>query len=215
MKPIPSLTVASAILSVSQLMLATAFPDPSLDEHDAASKKETAVLAGGCFWGVEAVFNHVKGVTGVVSGYSGGDKNSAHAELVEAGRTGHAESVKLTYDPSKITYGQILKVFFSVAHNPTELNRQGPDVGPQYRSVIFYLNDEQKRIAEAYLKELDAAAIFPQKIVTELTEFKAFYPAEKFLQHYSEQHPSEPYVLQNDLPKLAALEREYPAIYKK
>ncbi len=185
------------------------FPDPSVDETDRTPRVEKAVLAGGCFWGMEALFDHVKGIQSVVSGYSGGDKKTAHTAQVESGKTGHAESVMLTYDPSKITYGQILKIFFSVAHDPTQLNRQGGDTGPQYRSVIFYASEEQKRAAETYIAQLDAAKVFRGKVVTEVVPLKAFYPAEEFLQHYSEKHPDDPYVVQVDLPKLRELKEKF------
>jgi len=190
------------------------FPDASVDQH-AAKGKETAVFAGGCFWGVDAVFKNVKGVTNVVSGYSGGDKNTAVYETVSTGRTGHAESVQVTYDPSQVTYGQLLKVYFAVAHDPTELNRQGPDSGPQYRSAIFYANDEQKRIAQAYIDQLDQAHTFPKKIVTQLNPLKAFYPAEEYHQNFLERNPNYPYIVYNDLPKLKALKKQFPALCKR
>jgi len=190
------------------------FPDASVDEH-AAKGKETAVFAGGCFWGVDAVFKNVKGVTNVVSGYSGGEKNTAVYETVSTGRTGHAESVQVTYDPSQVTYGQLLKVYFAVAHDPTELNRQGPDSGPQYRSAIFYANDEQKRIAQAYIDQLDQAHTFPKKIVTQMTPLKAFYPAEEYHQNFLERNPNYPYIVYNDLPKLKALKQQFPALCKR
>jgi len=192
-----------------------AFPDPPVDEsgHHAA-KRESAVLAGGCFWGVEAVFDHVQGVVNAVSGYSGGNKKTAHTVLVEGGGTGHAESVKLTYDPAKITYGQILKIFFSVVHDPTELNHQGPDIGPQYRSVIFYGDDDQKNVAEAYIRQLDQAKVFAGKIVTEVVPLHGFYAAEELHQHFSDRHPDNPYVVANDLPKLAALKKKFPELYR-
>jgi len=203
--------ICSAALS---LVSARTFPPPPVDETSPASKKETAVLAGGCYWGVEEVFDHVKGVTAVVSGYSGGDKKTARPELIEAGKTRHAESVKITYEPSKITYGQILQLFFSVVHDPTEVNRQGPDTGPQYRSIIFYASDEQKNIAEAYIRQLDASGVYPQKIVTEVVPFQAFYSAGEAQQHYSARHPDQPYVIQNDVPKVQALKEQYPQFYK-
>jgi len=191
------------------------FPDPRIDEPERhASKRETAVLAGGCFWGVEAVYDHVKGVVSTVSGYSGGDRKTAHTSMVESGGTGHAESVKLTYDPSKISYGQILKIFFSVVHNPTERNRQGPDVGPQYRSVIFFADEKQKSVAEAYIHQLDQANVYGARIVTEVVPLRGFYAAEEVHQHYSERNPQDPYVVANDLPKLTALKRDFPGLYK-
>ena len=169
---------------------AASFPDATIDEKTAKGS-ETAVFAGGCFWGVDAVFKNVKGVTGVVSGYSGGEKNTAQYETVSTGRTGHAESVQVTYDPSQVTYGQLLKVYFAVAHDPTELNRQGPDSGTQYRSAIFYNNEEQKRIAQSYIDQLDKAHTFNgKKIVTQVAQLKAFYPAEEYHQNYLERNPN-------------------------
>ena len=189
-------------------------PDPKLDTPLAqGTGTQTAVFAGGCFWGVEAVFEHVKGVTQVVSGYAGGSAKTAHYEIVSSGTTGHAESVRVTYDPARISYGQLLKVFFSVAHNPTELDRQGPDTGTQYRSAIFFSNDEQKQIAKAYIAQLQAAHTFARPIVTDLTPLKAFYEAEAYHQHYLARHPDQPYIVINDLPKLANLQREFPALY--
>jgi peptide-methionine (S)-S-oxide reductase len=176
---------------------------------------QTAVLAGGCFWGVEAVFEHLKGVTNVVSGFAGGDRSTAHYETVSTGRTGHAESVQITYDPQQITYGEILKVYFAIAHDPTELNRQGPDYGTQYRSAIFYANDDQKKVAEAYIQQLDAAGVFKHKIVTEVAPLKGFYPAESYHQHYLQSHMDQPYIVYNDLPKLEALKKQYPQMCKR
>jgi peptide-methionine (S)-S-oxide reductase len=192
----------------------TAFPNPAVDALIATSKGEqTAVVAGGCFWGIQAVFQHVKGVINATSGYSGGAANTAEYELVSTGETGHAESVKITYDPSQITYGQLLRVFFSVAHDPTQLNRQGPDSGTQYRSVIFYNSDEQKRIAEAYVVQLEKARMFPRQIVTQLVALKAFYPAEAYHQDYAAQHPNNPYIVYNDAPKVAHLHQKFPELY--
>ena len=193
----------------------TPIPDPELDAPLAKVKGEQkAVLAGGCFWGIEAVFEHVKGVSNAKSGYSGGDAESADYGQVSSGRTGHAESVLVTYDPSQVTYGQLLKVFFSVAHDPTELNRQGPDRGTQYRSAIFYGNEEQKRIAEAYIKQLDRAKVFNQPIVTQVTPLQAFHDAEAYHQNYLAQHPNEPYIVINDIPKLDNLRKHLPKLYK-
>jgi peptide-methionine (S)-S-oxide reductase len=189
-------------------------PDPAVDLPVAkAQGAETAVLAGGCFWGVEAVFEHVKGVTQVTSGYAGGTAATATYDKVSMGNTGHAESVSITYDPSKVTYGQLLKVFFSVAHDPTELNRQGPDTGTQYRSAIFYANEDQKRIAQAYIAQLNAAKTFRRPIVTEVTPLKAYYPAEAYHQDYLARNPTQPYIVINDLPKIAALQKQLPALY--
>ena len=181
----------------------------------AAKSKQTAVLAGGCFWGVDAVFKHVKGVSNVVSGYSGGEKNTAQYETVSTGSTGHAESVKITYDPSQVSYAELLRIFFSVATDPTELNRQGPDVGTQYRSVIFYTNDEQKQTALVYIDQLNKAKAFSNSIVTQVIPFRAFYPAESYHQDYLAQHPDNPYIVFNDLPKLRNLKKEFPDLYKR
>jgi len=189
-------------------------PNPAVDAELATSKSEqTAVVAGGCFWGIQAVFQHVKGVIRATSGYSGGAANTAEYELVSNGNTGHAESVKIAYDPSQITYGQLLRVFFSVAHDPTELNRQGPDTGNQYRSSIFYANDEQKRIAEAYIAQLEKAKVFPRPIVTQVVPLKAFYPAEAYHQDYAAHHPDNPYIVYNDAPKVAHLQQQFPDLY--
>ena len=190
-------------------------PNPTIDAPLAKVKGEqTAVLAGGCFWGIEAVYEHVKGVTRVESGYAGGSAESAQYGTVSSGETGHAESVHITYDPSQVTYGQLLKVFFAVAHDPTELNRQGPDTGKQYRSAIFYANDEQKRIAESYIAQLDQAKIFPHRIVTQVAPLKGFYEAERYHQDYLVNHPDEPYIVYNDLPKLESLRKQLPELYR-
>jgi peptide-methionine (S)-S-oxide reductase len=190
------------------------FPNPAVDAPPAtAHSKQTAVVAGGCFWGIQAVFQHVKGVLQATSGYSGGSQATAEYEEVSTGTTGHAESVEITYDPAQISYGQLLKIFFSVAHDPTELNRQGPDVGSQYRSVIFYNSDEQKRIAEAYITQLGRAKVFSSPIVTQVVPLKAFYPAEAYHQNFAALHPNDPYIVYNDAPKVAHLQREYPQLY--
>lgn len=196
-------------------LTAGTFPDPATDVAAAPQGKEKAVFAGGCFWGVDAVFKHVKGVKQVVSGYSGGSRATAEYETVSTGRTGHAESVEITYDPAQVTFGQLLKVFFAVAHDPTELNRQGPDTGTQYRSSIFYRNDEQKRVAEAYIQQLDAARVFKHPIVTKVVPFEAFYPAEGYHQNFLERNPTYPYIVYNDLPKLEALKKQLPELCKK
>lgn len=189
-------------------------PDPAVDAKLATTKgQQTVVLAGGCFWGIEAVFEHVKGVTGVTVGYSGGAEKTAHYETVSTGKTGHAESVEIVYDPSRITYGQLLKVFFAVAHDPTELNRQGPDTGTQYRSAIFYANDEQKQIAEAYIKQLDQAKAFGQPIVTQVAALNSFYKAEAYHQDYAFHHPDDSYIVYNDLPKVENLRQQFPDLY--
>jgi peptide-methionine (S)-S-oxide reductase len=174
--------------------------------------KQTAVLAGGCFWGVDAVFKHVKGVENVVAGYAGGSAATAHYEVVSAGRTGHAESVKITFDPAKISYSGLLRIFFSVAHDPTQLNRQGPDEGTQYRSVIFYANEDQKQIALAYIDQLNKAQAFKKPIVTQVVPLKAFYPAEGYHQNFLALHPDDPYIVYNDLPKLRKLRKQFPAL---
>jgi peptide-methionine (S)-S-oxide reductase len=175
---------------------------------------QTAVFAGGCFWGVEGVFEHLKGVSKVVSGYAGGSKNTANYEAVSAGSTDHAESVQITYDPQKISYGQLLKVFFVIAHDPTELNRQGPDTGTQYRSAIFFTNNDQKKVAEAYIKQLNSAHVFPKPIVTQIAAFQQFYPAEEHHQDFIARNPKYPYVVVNDLPKLDRLRQEFPEMTK-
>ena len=180
-----------------------------------AAQTETALLAGGCFWGVQAVFQHVKGVKDATSGYSGGSVASPGYEEVSTGKTGHAESVKIIFDPSQITYGQLLKVFFSVAHDPTQLNRQGPDTGSQYRSIIFYANEEQQHIAEAYISQLGQAKSFPARIVTQVVPLKAFYSAESYHQNYATLHPYDPYIAINDAPKVEHLRRQLPDLYKK
>jgi len=192
----------------------TVLPSPAVDAAISASKGEqTVVVAGGCFWGIQAVFQHVKGVTDATSGYSGGSAKTAEYELVSTGETGHAESVKITYDPSQITYGELLRVFFSVAHDPTQLNRQGPDSGSQYRSAIFYNSDEQKRIANAYIVQLEKARVFPRPIVTQVVPLTAFYPAEAYHQDYATLHPDNPYIVYNDAPKVAHLRQEFPELY--
>jgi peptide-methionine (S)-S-oxide reductase len=192
----------------------TALPQPALDEPLASSSsQETAVVAGGCFWGIQAVFQHVNGVVSATSGYSGGSAATAEYEIVSTGTTNHAESVKIVYDPSKVTYGQLLQVFFSVAHDPTQLNRQNPDEGTQYRSVVFFGNDQQKRVAQAYIAQLEQAKVFPQKIVTQVVPLKAFYPAEGYHQNYARLHPDSPYIARYDLPKVANLQQQFPQLY--
>jgi peptide-methionine (S)-S-oxide reductase len=189
-------------------------PKPAIDDSLATTKgQENLVLAGGCFWGIQAVFKHVKGVTSSTSGYSGGSANTAQYETVSGGDTGHAESVKVVYDPSQVTYGQLLRIFFAV-HNPTELNRQGPDTGTQYRSVIFYESPDQQKIADAYVKQLDAAKVFSAPIVTQVAPFKAFYTAEAYHQDYAAKHPHDPYIMICDLPKLSVLKKDFPDFYR-
>ena len=180
----------------------------------ASGDKDTAVFSGGCFWGVDAVFKHVKGVTKVVSGYAGGAANTAQYETVSTGTTGHAESVQVTYDPSKVSYDDLLKVFFFVAHDPTELNRQGPDSGTQYRSSIFYENDAQKKMAVDYIAQLDQKRAFSKPIVTKVVPFTGFYPAEAYHQNYLELHPDQPYIVFNDLPKLDQFQKDLPGLYQ-
>ena len=189
-------------------------PAPALDEPAAQVKTEVAVLAGGCFWGVQGVFQHVEGVSNAVSGYAGGEKATATYEMIGTGTTGHAESVKITYDPKKISYGRLLQIYFSVAHDPTELNRQGPDVGTQYRSVIFPLNAEQARVAKAYIAQLDQARAFNAGIVTRIEPDRTFYPAEAYHQDFLTQNPRHPYIVINDLPKIENLKRIFPDVYR-
>jgi peptide-methionine (S)-S-oxide reductase len=214
---------ASALLGLSLLTLiqacgvaanAVTLPAPAVDIPAATAKgPQTAVFAGGCFWGVEAVFRHVKGVSSAVSGYAGGPAKAADYEMVSTGMTGHAESVKVTYDPAQVSYGQLLTVFFSVTHDPTQLNRQGPDTGTQYRSAIFTANAEQARVAQAYVAQLDKAKIFGSGIVTEIVPLPAFYPAEAYHQNYLALHPTQPYIVFNDLPKVANLKIQFPGLY--
>lgn len=186
----------------------------ALSFASAAQNEQTAVFAGGCFWGVDAVFKHVRGVHEVVSGYAGGQAATAHYEQVSNGDTGHAESVRIRFDPNQISYQQLLKVFFLVAHDPTQLNRQGPDVGSQYRSVIFYTNEEQRAAALSYIRQLSAAHTFSAPIVTRLVPLQQFYPAEGYHQNYLELHPADPYIIRNDLPKLKQLRETFPALYR-
>jgi len=188
-------------------------PAPATDARP-ASGPEVAVLAGGCFWGVQGVFQHVKGVTSAVSGYDGGEKATAHYEMTSEGNTGHAESVRVTFDPAKVSYGKILQIYFSVAHDPTELNRQGPDSGTQYRSAIFPQNAEQAQVAKAYIAQLDAAHAFSSPIVTTIEPGKTFYRAEGYHQDFLAKNPTYPYIVYNDLPKVAALKALFPDYYR-
>jgi len=209
--------MAGAVLAIAQACQAGSapLPAPILDEARApAPTKELAFFAGGCFWGVQAVFQHVKGVSKVTSGYSGGSVKNPDYETVSTGRTGHAESVEILYDASQVTYGELLRVFFSVAHDPTQLNRQGPDEGTQYRSAIFYQTDQQKHIAEAYIAQLDQAKTFSHKIATQIVPLQAFYNAEGYHQNYATLHPDNPYIVYNDAPKVANLKKEFPEMYK-
>jgi len=201
-------------VSPSAAEIARMVPSPLIDETAPLASTEVAVLAGGCFWGVQGVFQHVDGVITAVSGYAGGARDTAHYQMVGSGTTGHAESVQIAFDPHRITYGRILKIYFSVAHDPTELDRQGPDTGTQYRSAIFPQTPEQARIAAAYIAQLNQAKIFPSPIVTAVEPGKEFYPAEAYHQDYLTLHPTQPYIAINDLPKVAALERLFPDLYR-
>ena len=189
-------------------------PAPMVDEPSTGSKHETAVFAGGCFWGVQTTFQRIKGVTATTAGYSGGSAATATYDQVSSETTGHAESVKIVFDPARISYGTLLRVFFSVVHDPTQLNRQGPDVGTSYRSVIFYTTAEQRKVAEAYIAQLDAAHVFPKKIVTEVVPLKAFYDAEEYHQDYAEKNPNNPYIQVCDVPKVAALQQQFPELFQ-
>lgn len=194
---------------------AVVIPAPAVDAPTPSrTGVQTVVLAGGCFWGVQAVFQHTKGVTAAVSGYAGGDKQTAHYEVVGSGRTGHAELVKVTFDPQQISYGTILQIYFSVAHNPTELNYQGPDTGTQYRSAVFYADDAQKRVAEAYIAQLDKTNVFGEPIVTRLKPLRGFYPAEDYHQDFAVLHPTYPYIVFNDAPKVQNLKRLFANLYR-
>jgi peptide-methionine (S)-S-oxide reductase len=205
---------AFALVTLACAAVKTPIPPPTTDAPLASSPgKQTAVFAGGCFWGVQAVFQRLKGVTATAAGYAGGSADTASYKQVVTETTGHAESVEVVYDPSKITYGQLLRVYFSVAHDPTQLNRQGPDVGTSYRSAIFYANDEQKRLATAYIAQLDAAKVFPKPIVTELTSLKKFYRAEDYHQDYALHNPGNPYIQVCDLPKISALKQQFPELF--
>lgn len=206
--------LASAIACNAKAGPSAAIPAPAQDASlTAIASQQTAVLSGGCFWGVQAVFQHVKGVISATSGYAGGSAKTAEYETVSTGETGHAESVQIVYDPAQITYGELLRVFFSVAHDPTQLNRQGPDEGTQYRSSIFYNSAEQKRIAEAYIAQLDSAKIFSGPIVTQVLPLQAFYPAESYHQNYAALHPNQPYIVFNDAPKVEHLRQQFPDLY--
>jgi peptide-methionine (S)-S-oxide reductase len=186
---------------------------PALDNPKAAGALQKAVFAGGCFWGVQGVFQHVRGVRNAVSGYAGGDKMTAHYEIVGMGATGHAESVQVTFDPNEVTYGQLLQVFFSVIHDPTQLNRQGPDSGTQYRSAIFFADEQQQKIATAYIAQLEKAQSYSRPIVTRVDSLKGFYPAENYHQDYLVHNPTQPYIAYNDLPKIENFRKTFPAIY--
>jgi len=204
------LAVATAtLLSCAPSAPAGAFPDPRPDAPALTKGMQTAVLSGGCFWGVEGVFERLRGVQQAESGYAGGEADTASYELVSTGTTGHAESVKISYDPSIISYGMLLKIFFSIAHDPTELNYQGPDHGTQYRSAIFCANNDQKKAAQAYIEELTRKKVFARPIVTQVVPLKGFYPAEEYHQHFMERNPNYPYIMMYDRPKVLALQRDY------
>ncbi len=206
--------LASALPGAARQEQARMVPAPVQDERAGSATSETAVFAGGCFWGVQGVFQHVKGVTNAVSGYAGGDKRTAQYEEVGTGRTGHAESVQVTYDPRVITYGRLLQILFSVAHDPTQLNRQGPDVGPQYRSAIFPNSADQASVAKAYIDQLMQARVFPSAIVTKIEPGASFYAAEAYHQDFLTRHPDHPYILVNDLPKVKDLQKMFPDVYR-
>jgi len=215
------LTAIAFLLSMQAFLCAAALgesallaPAPKDDNAKAPGVLQTAVLAGGCFWGVEGVYEHVRGVRDVMSGYAGGEANTAHYDAVGSGRTGHAESVQITFDPQEVSYGEILRIFFSVAHDPTQLDRQGPDIGTQYRSAIFYADDAQRDIASKYIEQLDGSGVFRRAIVTRLEPLQAFYPAEAYHQDFIAKNPRYPYVVFNDLPKIRNLEKEFPGFYR-
>jgi peptide-methionine (S)-S-oxide reductase len=212
-----ALLLAAAGVGVSKQASeeARSIPAPALDEQAKSAEREAvAVFAGGCFWGVQGVFQHVKGVTNAVSGYTGGDKETARYDMVGLGNTGHAEAVRISYDLKEISYGRLLQIYFSVAHNPTELNRQGPDIGTQYRSAIFPLNDEQAKVAKAYIGELNRARVFDAAIVTKIEPDQAFYPAEAYHQDFMVLNPNYPYIVIHDRPKLESLKLLFPDLYR-
>jgi peptide-methionine (S)-S-oxide reductase len=213
----PVVTVLAVALfgNCARAERAVVLPAPAVDAPPAAKPgKQTVVFAGGCFWGIQAVFQHVKGVVEATSGYAGGSADTARYELVSDGDTGHAESVRVTFDPASVSLGQLLRVFFSVAHDPTELNRQGPDRGTQYRSAVFFTDAEQKRITDAYVAQLDRAKLLHGRIVTEVVPLQAFYPAERYHQNYATLHPKDPYIVINDAPKVANLRKLFPELYR-
>lgn len=212
-----ALAAAGALFALGTAGAAeTAFiiPPPALDASAAGAAQEKAVIAGGCFWGVQAVFQHVKGVTSAVSGYAGGQAATADYDTVSGGRTGHAESVEITYDPKQVSYGQLLQIYFSVAHDPTQLNRQGPDSGTQYRSTVFPANDDQRKVAEAYIAQLNKSGVYPKALATTVEPLKAFYPAEGYHQDYLVRHPYSMYIMVNDVPKVENLAKTFPAAYR-
>nr|WP_244240487.1 peptide-methionine (S)-S-oxide reductase MsrA [Achromobacter agilis] len=201
---------ASAFAAESAVII----PPPAVDQPASASTPQKAVLAGGCFWGVQAVFQHVKGVTGAVSGYAGGQADTANYDAVSSGRSGHAEAVEITYDPAQVSYGQLLQIYFSVAHDPTQLNRQGPDSGPQYRSAVFPADDSQRKVAEAYIAQLNKAGAYSKALATTIEPLKAFYPAEGYHQDYLVRHPYSMYIMVNDVPKVENLAKTFPGRYR-
>ena len=203
-----------AALSRPSTRPAVSIPAPIIASQPAAPGLQTIVVAGGCFWGIEAVFEHIKGVSDAVSGYAGGNKAQAEYETVSTGSTGHAESVRVTFDPAKVSLEKLLQVFFSVAHDPTQLNRQGPDVGPQYRSAIFFADEEQARVARAYIDQLTKSKVYPKPIVTEVVKLEGFYPAEEYHQNFAERNPTYPYIVYHDLPKVANLKKQFPDLYR-
>ncbi|NJR38615.1 MAG: peptide-methionine (S)-S-oxide reductase MsrA [Leptolyngbyaceae cyanobacterium CSU_1_4] len=205
--------VSRTTLSSPTAIAAVNFPDPKIVPSNVQGE-QTAIFAGGCFWGVEAVFENLKGVSNVVSGFSGGDAKSARYDAVSFGGTGHAEAVKITYDPTQISYGQLLKVYFTVAHDPTQLNRQGPDVGTQYRSAVFFANSEQQQMTKAYIDQLNEAKVFNSAIVTQVTPLTQFYEAEAYHQDFIDRNPAYPYVVIHDLPKLKHLQAQFPTLYQ-
>lgn len=218
LQTLASLTLAltlGACTAVSATNEGQSLPPPALDQtHTSSPREEVAVFAGGCFWGIEAVFERIRGVDQATAGYAGGSAATAHYAMVSQGNTGHAESVRVSFNPARVSYGTLLQVFFSVALDPTQRNRQGPDVGSQYRSVLFYTNDEQRRIASAYLAQLGAAKVFPRPIATQIQPLAAFYPAEPYHQGYFDQHPDALYIVINDKPKVARLQQLFPTLYR-
>lgn len=213
-----SLATAMALLACAlartPVWAASASPGAAGDSPAATTGLQTAVFAGGCFWGVDAVFKHVKGVAEVESGYAGGNANTAEYEKVSAGDTGHAEAVRVRFNPTQVSYRQLLQVFFGVAHDPTQLNRQGPDVGSQYRSAVFFTDAEQQKLTQAYIRQLTDSRAFSRPVVTQVVPLQAFYPAEKYHQNYLALHPDQPYIVYNDLPKLEHLRKQFPALYQ-
>jgi peptide-methionine (S)-S-oxide reductase len=209
---IRTLTVLACLAGLAALFSAKQVLVPVAASTPAPAQLETAVLAGGCFWGMEGVFESLRGVTNVVSGFSGGSASTAHYEVVSTGTTGHAESVQITFDPARISYQQLLEVYFTVAHDPTELNRQGPDEGTQYRSAIFFANPEQQREAQAFVRKLTEDKVFSAPIVTQIVPLQAFYPAEGYHQHFMREHPNYPYIVYNDAPKLVQLKKQFPQL---